>query len=166
MVCFAYIEQACETFPQSPEFGLVFLLGIVDMFEFARRVYVVAGVDTHLLHYLCCRISHIGLKMDVRNQGNSASDLPPPSKGGAFRLSVSPLSEGGGGVVYSFQRLHLPQPLCSETDQFRPRSDTALRLGYAPLYIVGRGICHSLDTDRRIAAYIDVSYFCLRRFPA
>ena len=82
-------------------------------------------------------------------------------------MFVSPLFVGGGGVEFLmnlFQRLHLSYSLRSETDQFRPRSDTALRLCHTPFYVIGRGVRHGLNTNRRIAAYIDVSYLCLRRF--
>ena len=83
MMRFADIKQACETLPQPPEFGLVFLFGIVNMFEFACGVNVVTGVDAHFFHYLCRRIRYIGLKMHIGDKGHS--DLPNPSKGGANR---------------------------------------------------------------------------------
>ena len=50
------------------------------------------------------------------------------------------------------QRLHLPQPLRGEAHQLRTGFCAPQRLSHRAFNVVGRGVCHGLQTNRVIAA--------------
>ncbi len=52
------------------QFSGIFLVGILQVFERAGRVYVVAGVHSHLLSVQCSHVSHVGIEVYVGHQGH------------------------------------------------------------------------------------------------
>jgi hypothetical protein len=54
------------------QFGLVFLVGIIQLLERAGRINKVAGVDADAFTHAGCSQRCLGVEMDVGNEGNVA----------------------------------------------------------------------------------------------
>ena len=105
------------------QFLLIFLVGILQMFERATRVDIVAGVDAYLFAILCGHISGVSREMDIGYEG--------------CHVTVS--FQSGRDILHV---LCLASALRGETYQFSTRITNTLSLSNAGLCIVGVSGCH------------------------
>ena len=61
----ADVEERDKTFLYLTELLSILLIGVLLVDKLAGRVYVVAGVDAHLLGIECRHVGHMGVEMDV-----------------------------------------------------------------------------------------------------
>ena len=95
-------------------------------FQFRSIFAVVTRVDAHGFHHLCGSVCYFGIEMHIRHDRYGGQHL---------RMDL-------------FERFHLPDTLCRETQEFRSGLDTTSCLINRSVDIVGVGVRHRLDTNR------------------
>ena len=135
----ANIEEGHEAVFQFLEFVGILRVGILNLLEHARRVYVVARVYAHLLCVQRSHVSHVGVEVNVGNE----------------RCGVA---VGTQLCVYVLQVLSLSATLRSESHEFAACLYDALSLSHARLRVVGVGCGHRLHAYRGVAAKLYVAY--------
>ena len=139
MVSLTYINKRYEAVVDALQFGLILLVGVLQMLERASRVDIVARIDAHLFTILCSHVGHTGVEVDV----------------GHKRLLVAVGLQSGRDVLHV---LSLTHALGSQSDQFAASINDALGLRHASLRIVGVGGGHRLYADGVLSAYLDVAH--------
>ena len=135
----ADVEEGHEAVLQFLEFVGILCVGILNLLEHARRVYVVARVHAHLLCVQSSHVSHVGVEVNVGNE----------------RCGVA---VGTQLCVYVLQVLSLSAALRSESHEFAACLYDALSLSHARLRVVGVGCGHRLHAYRGVAAKLYVTY--------
>ena len=63
------VEQLHKALFQARQFGGIFLVGVFQLLEGARRIHIVAGIDAHFLHNARGHIGHLGVEMHIGHEG-------------------------------------------------------------------------------------------------
>ena len=135
----ADIEEGHEAVLQLLELVGILRVGILNLLEHARRVYVVARVDAHLLCVQRSHVSHVGVEVNVGNERRC-------------------VAVGTQLCVYVLQVLSLSAALRSESHEFAACLYDTLSLSHARLRVVGVGCGHRLHAYRGVAAKLYVAY--------
>ena len=120
----------------------ILLIGILQMFESAPWVYIVARIDTHLLTVQCRHIGRMGREMDVSYQW----------------LCVSVSLQTSRDMLHI---LCLTRALRREAHQFATGVDDTFGLCHTAFSIVGIHRRHRLYADRVLPADADVAHTSL-----
>ena len=129
---FTDIQERNELGLNLLQLSLIFLVGILQMFEGSTRIDIVARIDTHLLAIKGGDISGMGRKMHIGHQ----------------RRRIAICLQTGRDVLHI---LSLARALGSETNEFTASIDNALGLCHTTLGIIGIHRTHRLNADRIIA---------------
>ena len=133
VVLAADVEQRQQLLLDFQQLVGIFLVGVFQLLERARRVDVVAGVYSDLLGIQRRHLCYVLVEVYVGNE----------------RGVISPCPQSGVDVL---QVLCLAHALCGQSDVLAARFDDAFRLCHAAFGIVCRCRRHRLDAYRVIAA--------------
>ena len=96
---FADVDERHEPVIDFLKFGLVFLIGVFQMFESAGRIDIVAWIDAYFLGIACSYVGYIGIEMDISHERSGESFF---AKSGTDVLHVLCLSRALCGEAYQF----------------------------------------------------------------
>ena len=139
VVLAADVDEAHQPLVNPLQLGLVFLVGVFQVFERAGGVDVVAGVDAHLLAVAGSHVGHVGVEVHVGHQRR--------------RVAVGPQPPGN---VLHVQRF--AAPLGGEAHQLAAGIDDALGLLHAAFSVVGVDGGHRLHADGVVAADVEAAH--------
>src|SRR5574344_1672564 len=119
MILFADVQKRNQLRFNLLQFSSIFFIGIFQFLECARRVYIVARVDTYLLRIQGGHFGHMGIEMYIRNE----------------RGGISVLTQRSVDVL---QILSLTHTLGGKSNVFATGIDDTFSLSHTPFGIIGR----------------------------
>ena len=136
------VEKRYKPLINFPQFGLILLVGIFQLFERTCRIDIVSRVHAHLLAIAGCHIGDVRIEMHVGDQWCCVAV--------------------GFQALRDMLHVHgLACALSGEPHQFSASIDDSLRLTDTRLGVVGVGSGHRLDADGMAAANHYLPYTCL-----
>ena len=99
MIGFTDVQKRNETVAYLSDFLRIFFIGIFQMFEGTRGIYVVTRIDTDFLRILRCDVCHFRIEMDI---GYERHHITVPAQGGIDVHQVFRFLDALGGETYVF----------------------------------------------------------------